>query len=248
LGFWGFARRVELVQARGQGVVPDGHADGHGDVEGMLGAELGDLEASVAEVHDLLVHAVDLVAEDEGVGPARLGAEVAQGRGGLGLLEGQDGVAFGAQSLDGLGGLGDGGPGHGVGCAQGGLADFLVGRGGREPAEQQAPEAEGVGGPEGGADVVAAAEVVEHQGQGQGGQQGVLFEAGPPEFGVGELGVAHFGQGWGGWKSRHRPPRRNRNFGRNRKRKGSLGTRAGAGALACRKMLTFKAIEKTPQS
>ena len=42
----------------------------------MLGAVLGNFQGQVAGVHDILPDAVDFVAEDEGVLPARLAVEV----------------------------------------------------------------------------------------------------------------------------------------------------------------------------
>ena len=49
------------------GELPDDDAGGGADVEGVLGAELGDFDAAVGGVDNFLVDAFDFVAEDEGV-------------------------------------------------------------------------------------------------------------------------------------------------------------------------------------
>ena len=50
------------------GELPDDDAGGDGNIHGMLGTELGYLEASVAGVDNLLMNAFHLVAEDDGCG------------------------------------------------------------------------------------------------------------------------------------------------------------------------------------
>lgn len=47
--------------------MPEDYSGCDGDVEGMLGAELRDFESEVRGIHDILGHALYLVAEDEGV-------------------------------------------------------------------------------------------------------------------------------------------------------------------------------------
>jgi hypothetical protein len=49
--------------------VPQHDSCSHGHVEGVLGAELGDLQGKIGRVHDLLGDPVDLVAKDKGIFP-----------------------------------------------------------------------------------------------------------------------------------------------------------------------------------
>ena len=58
---------------------PEGEGGGDGDVEGVLGAVLRDFEADVGGVDCGLTHAVDLVADDDGVASGRVGAETVEG-------------------------------------------------------------------------------------------------------------------------------------------------------------------------
>ena len=45
--------------------MPDDNAGGDGDVQGMLGAKLGNLQTAVAGIDHLLMDALDLIAEDD---------------------------------------------------------------------------------------------------------------------------------------------------------------------------------------
>ena len=52
--------------------LPQDDAHGHADIERMLGAGLRDLHAQVGLVHDVLPHAVHLIAEHDGIAAVRL--------------------------------------------------------------------------------------------------------------------------------------------------------------------------------
>ena len=49
------------------GEVPDDDAGSDGNVEGVLGAELGNLKTAVAGIDHLLMDALDLIAEDDSI-------------------------------------------------------------------------------------------------------------------------------------------------------------------------------------
>ena len=47
--------------------MPDDDAGGDGDIEGVLGAELGNFQAAVRSINDFLMDALDFVAENDSV-------------------------------------------------------------------------------------------------------------------------------------------------------------------------------------
>ena len=49
------------------GKFPDDDAGGGADVEGVLGAVLGDFDATIGGINDFLMDSFDFVAEDESV-------------------------------------------------------------------------------------------------------------------------------------------------------------------------------------
>ena len=134
--------------------MPENDAGGDGDVERVLGAELRDFKAGIGEVDGLLLYTADFVAEDEGGGLVGGEMEVGEGDAALGLLDGIEGVALGAEMAEGVEGVGKMLPGNGLLSTEGGFVDFAVGWGGGNAAEVEGLEAEGVGGAEDGADVV----------------------------------------------------------------------------------------------
>ena len=168
----------------------DTHADG--DVQRMLGAVLGNFQGQVAGIDHILPDAVDFVAEDEGVLAAGLPAEV---RAELlrmdGLLHRHQRVAFGPQGGDGVHRVVVMLPRHGVLGAEGRLADLRGGRDGGNAAQEDPVDAEGVGGPEGGADIVRAADVVQDHDEARGGKFLVLGGGDTAQFDVQQFSVAH---------------------------------------------------------
>ena len=128
----------------------------------MLGAVLGDFQGQVAGIDHILPDTIDFVAEDEGVLAARLAAEV---RAELlrmdGLFHRYQHVTFGPQGGDGVHRIVEMLPRDGILGAEGRLADLGGGRDGGNAAQEDPVDAEGIRGPEGGADVVRAADVVQ---------------------------------------------------------------------------------------
>ena len=49
------------------GEFPDDDASSGADVEGVLGAKLGDLDATIGGINDFLMDSFDFIAEDESV-------------------------------------------------------------------------------------------------------------------------------------------------------------------------------------
>ena len=70
----------------GKGEVVDDDAGGDGDVEGVLGAVLGYLQAAVAEVDDFLMDTLHLVAQNDGIAFTGKGTELMEHSAALSLL------------------------------------------------------------------------------------------------------------------------------------------------------------------
>ena len=70
----------------GKGEVVDDDAGGDGDVEGVLGAVLGYLQAAVAEVDDFLMDTLHLVAQNDGIALTGKGTELMEHGAALSLL------------------------------------------------------------------------------------------------------------------------------------------------------------------
>ncbi len=139
------------------------HADAHGDVEGVLGAELWYLEDVVAQVERLLADALDLVACHQGYFRVPGRAEQVQRHGAVGLLQGAECPPLVLEAAQGPDCVGPGPPGHGLFGSEGRLVDVRVGRCRADAAQVDFGYAQGVGGAEHGSDVVLAADVVGHQ-------------------------------------------------------------------------------------
>ena len=133
----------------------------------MLHAILRDFQGLGAGVDHSLLHAFHLVAQHQGVGHAGGGSEVAQLQAALHLLQGQDTVARFAQFADRCQCVLVVGPGHRVLGTEGRLVDFGRGRAGRDAAQAQALQAQGVGGAKDAAHIVQAADVVQDDGEGE---------------------------------------------------------------------------------
>ena len=82
-------------------------------------------------------------------------------------------------------------PGNGVLGAQGRFADFGGGRNGGDTAQEDPVDAEGVGGPEGGADVVRAADVVQDHDESGRGKPLILSRRDTAQFDVQQFSVTH---------------------------------------------------------
>ena len=121
------------------------HDDGGraGDIEGVLGAVLGNLEAAVAGIDYLLTHALYLIAHhqrDLAVGNVPVG----QHRTPLYLLHRQYSVPFSMKLMDSVEGLLIILPRYRVLCAEGGLVNLYRWRTTSDTAQHQSAEPEGV--------------------------------------------------------------------------------------------------------
>ena len=76
------------------GEVPDDDACSDGNVEGVLGAELGNFQAAVRSINDFLMDALDFVAENDSVFLIRSGRERLEHRGTMSLFDGEDFIAL----------------------------------------------------------------------------------------------------------------------------------------------------------
>ena len=133
----------------------------------MFGAELGDFDAGVGGVDGFLLHAFHFVAEDKSIFFVRADLEVFEGGGVFRLFDGTDAVAFSLELLHDGKRVAPVFPSDGIFCAEGGFVHFAVFGGGGDAAEVDFLDPEGIGGTEYGADVVLAADVVEHNNDGE---------------------------------------------------------------------------------
>ena len=150
----------------------------------MLRPVLGDLNAQVGGVHDILSDAVDFVSEDHGVAPSRLAPEILQLHGVLGLLRADDGPALALQAPHEGERVAHVFPRHAVLGAQRRLVDLRGGRHGADAAEPDLVGLERVGRAEGAADVVRAADVVQHQHQTGGREFAILLRLDPAQLDI----------------------------------------------------------------
>ena len=173
---------VLVLSAHCEVELPDGDGGADGHVERVLGALLGYFEADVGGIDNALVDAVDLVTGDYGIAPRRLRLESVERHAAVYLLQGADGVAFCAQALDGLHGLGVIFPAHRLFGAEGGLVDF--GRGGRggDAAQADLFDTKCIGGAEHRPYVVEAAHIVENHHKGDLPLAAKLFDGVAPHF------------------------------------------------------------------
>ena len=107
--------------------MPDGYAGRDGNVEGMFGAELRQLDAVVAGVDHSLIHTVDFMAEHQRVFARRIHLKAFQRDALMGLFHGTQ-CPFRSKRAQGREGVGEVAPVHTVFGAEGRLVDF--GRGG----------------------------------------------------------------------------------------------------------------------
>lgn len=142
--------------------LPEEEAGGDGDVEGVLGAFLGDLDAEVGHIDYALVDAVDFVAGYYGYFCAFGIGEVGEVDAPFDLFENDYHITFAAEGLDGFGGCWEIAPGYRPFGTEGCLVYFRGGWGGRDTAQAQVVDAEGVGSAENRAYIVEGAYVVEH--------------------------------------------------------------------------------------
>jgi len=83
----------------GLGEVPDDDAGCDGDIHGVLGAKLGNLQAAIRGIDDLLMDTLYLIAKNDGVLLVSIGLEVLKHRGTMSLFDGIDLITVGLQFL-----------------------------------------------------------------------------------------------------------------------------------------------------
>ena len=149
------------------GEVPDDDACSDGNVEGVLGAELGNFQAAVRSINDFLMDALDFVAENDSVFLIRSGRERLEHRGTMSLFDGEDFIALRLQGLKSLKSRRVIVPGDAVLSTQGGLVDLSAGRRRGDAAEIDSLNAEGIARAEDTAHVVHRPHIVEHHHQRQ---------------------------------------------------------------------------------
>ena len=110
------------------GEVPDDDAGSDGNVEGVLGAELGDFQAAIRSINDFLMDALDFVAENDSIFLIRSGRERLEHRGTMSLFDGEDFIAQGFQGFNSLKSRRIIMPCDAVFSPQSGLVDLCAGR------------------------------------------------------------------------------------------------------------------------
>ena len=157
----------------------------------MFGSSLGNFQCEVGGVHDILGDAFDFVSEDEGVLVARLRAEGAEFHGMDRLLDSDERIAFGAKPPGHFQRIGRMLPGNRILGSEGGFVDFRRGRDRRDAAEPEFVHPESVRAPEGGADIMGRADIVQHQDQSARLFPAVLLRAEAPQFDIQQFPVFH---------------------------------------------------------
>ena len=155
--------------------MPQHHAARDRHVDRVLDPRLGNLDGAVAAVHDLLLHAGHLVAEDQRIAFARLRPERSEHRRALDLLHRKDFISRSPQLLHTLRRSGMIAPRHGQLRSQRRFVN-LARRGRRRDAAQgDAFHRKGIARAEKGADVLRRAHVVEHHRDGHFGPGGIFL-------------------------------------------------------------------------
>ena len=104
--------------------MPKYNTYGHADVEGVLGAPLGDLQRQIGGIDHILADAFDFVTEDDGIALTRFGPERLQRNGMDGLFHTDEGVAFRAEGFHGVGSPVEMLPGDAVFRSEGRFVNF----------------------------------------------------------------------------------------------------------------------------
>ena len=171
--------------------LPQHDADGNGDIEGVLGAVLGDFQRYVADIDDVLADAGDFIAEDEGVFARRVAAEGAEFLRMDGLFHGDEGVTLRAQKSHGVQRVIEMFPRDGILGAEGRFVDLGGGRDGGDTAEKDFVDAEGIGRAEGAADIVRAADVVQYHDKAGRGKVLILSGRDAAQLDIQQFSVLH---------------------------------------------------------
>ena len=151
----------------GTGSLPHHEAGGDADVERVFRAVLRNFQGAVAGIDDTLLHALDLVAEDEGILLARLETVGAEFVGVLHLFHGEDDIALAAQARDGIEGVGEVLPTNGILSPKCRLVNLGGGRGGGDAAHIDCLKGKGIGTAEDAADIVEGTHIVQHDHKGR---------------------------------------------------------------------------------
>ena len=135
----------------------------------MLGAQLGYLQAAIAHVYYLLLHSLDLVAEDYGVAGMAVGGEVQplELGGVLYLLYTIYIISARMKVCHGVFGTAEVAPVYTLLATQCGLVYLVVGRTGGDAAELNSLNTEGIATAEDGTHIVKGADIVEDHHNGQ---------------------------------------------------------------------------------
>ena len=151
----------------GTGSLPHHDAGGDADVERVFRAVLRNFQGAVAGIDDTLLHALDLVAEDEGILLARFETVGAEFVGVLHLFHGEDDIALAAQARDGVEGVGEVLPMDGVLSPKCRLVNLGGGRGGGDATHIDCLKGKGIGTAEDAADIVEGTHIVQHDHKGR---------------------------------------------------------------------------------
>lgn len=108
--------------------MPENDADADADVQGVLRAELGDLQTEIGRIYNILTHTGNLIAENNGILPARLRNKAVEHDGTDCLLRADHRITFFLQTTDSIHGVVEMFPCHTVFRSQGRLM-YFSGRG-----------------------------------------------------------------------------------------------------------------------
>ena len=147
--------------------MPNDDASRDGNVEGVLGAELGNLQAAVGGIDNLLMNAFNLIAEDNSVFLVRSGREVLQHRGAVGLFDGEDLIVLRLQLINSFQSRWIIVPGDAVLSPKGGLVDLCMGWRRGDATETNSINEKGIRSSEDAAHVVHGTDIVKNDHQWQ---------------------------------------------------------------------------------
>lgn len=143
--------------------VPKDDADRDRDVEGVFCTVLRNLKAYVRGIHDTLLYAFHLIAEDKGVVPSLFQPEFSQHGGIFRLLHAYNGISRFTEFRHCIGCLPEVLPIDAELCAKCGFVYLCRWRHGANAAQIDFSDAKSVAGPESGAYIVLAPDIVEYQ-------------------------------------------------------------------------------------
>ena len=164
--------------------MPEDNSDADGDIEGMLGPELGNLQTKVTLIDHVLPHPADFISENKGIFPPRFRPELIEHHRLSCLLGGNDSITLSLQPADGLKGIPDLLPRQAVLRAEGGFMNLGRRRAGTYSAKPHLVSLERIPAAEGRAHVMGTSDIVQDQHKARFREIFVLLGADSAQFNI----------------------------------------------------------------